>query len=74
MDETEKEFRRIFEQTTTRNVRAAIEFGNDTRKLIHRAEERIVNLETQNRILTEQLEQFRVMLAGVQSKLFSGGT
>ena len=74
MDETEKEFRRIFEQTTTRNVRAAIDFGNDTRQLVHRTEERLEKLEAHNRILSEQIEQFRVMLAGVQSKLFSGGT
>lgn len=74
MDETDKEFRRIFEQTTTRNVRAAVAFSNDTRKLIHDLEARVERLEQQNRLLVEQLEQFRIMLAGVQAKLFSGGT
>ena len=74
MDETDKEYRKIFEETTTRNVRASIKFSNDTRVLIHTLEERTSKLEHQNRLLTEQLEQFRVMLAGVQAKLFSGGT
>lgn len=74
MDETDKEYRKIFEETTTRNVRASIKFSNDTRALIHTLEERTSKLEHQNRLLTEQLEQFRVMLAGVQAKLFSGGT
>lgn len=74
MDETDKEYRKIFEETTTRNVRAAIKFSNDTRALTHALEERVAKAENQTRLLTEQLEQFRVMLASVQSKLFSGGT
>lgn len=74
MDETDKEFRKIFEETTTRNVRASIKFSNDTRTLVHTLEERVAKAETQTRLLTEQLDQFRVMLSGVQAKLFSGGT
>ena len=74
MDETDKEFRRIFEQTTTRNVRAAIGFGNDTRALIHTLEAKVEKLEEMIRIQNEQLDLLRRQLAPLQAKVFSGGT
>lgn len=74
MDETDKEFRRIFEATTTRNVRAAIAFGNETRALIHALEKKVGTLEERISIQDQHLELLRRQLAPLQAKVFSGGT
>jgi chaperonin cofactor prefoldin len=74
MNETDREFRKIFEETTTRNVRASIKFSNDTRVLIHTLEERVLKLEAQIIELNTQLEMFRTQLAPLQAIVFRGGT
>ena len=74
MDETDKEFRRIFEGTINRNVRASIAFGNDTRKLVHDLEAKISQMDQHIRLQDEQLDLLRRQLAPLQARVFNGGT
>jgi hypothetical protein len=74
MESGELEMKQAFEEVTTRNVKTTVEFTQDTRKLFRELEEKVFAL--QNKVVAQEalLNQFRVQLAGVQTKLFSGGT
>ena len=74
MEAGEKEVKQIFEENITRNVKRTVEFTQETRVLFRELEEQVTSL--QNQVIAQKalLEQFRIQLAGVQTKLFSGGT
>ena len=65
---------KIFEDTTTKNVKTGIDFTQETRRLFRELEEKVRKLENTIQVQQELLNQFRIQLAGVQTKLFSGGT
>lgn len=68
------ELAQVFEQTTTNNVKATVEFTQQTRKMFRELETKVNALQSQVIAQRELLNQFRIQLAGVQTKLFSGGT
>lgn len=70
----EEALRKAFEETTTNNVRAAIDYTKQTRKTVEKLEEKIKHLE--NLILTNnaKVEELTKQLAAVQAKLYVGGT
>ena len=74
MEPGEKELKLAFEQTTTNNVRAMLEHGNETRRLLRELEERISLLEGIIRQQDTKFETIRSQLASIQQKVFSGGT
>lgn len=74
MDETEKDLRKAFEDVTTGNVNAAIDYCKTTRAMTR---ELMETVERQNNIIVSQnatMDEFRKQLAGIQTKLFAGGT
>ena len=74
MEPGEYENRKAFEEVTTKNVKTMIGFSEDTRELIRNFEERMIKLESILRQQNVELSNFRLQLAGVQAKLFNGGT
>ena len=74
MEAGEREIKQAFEEVTTRNVNTTVAFTQDTRKLFRELEEKVNALQAQVVSQAALLNQFRVQLAGVQTKLFSGGT
>jgi len=74
MEPGELEGRKIFEETTTNNVKTGIDFANDTRRLFRELEEKVIHLENIVRQQETTINDLRMSLAVVQAKLFSGGT
>ena len=74
MESGERELRKAFEDVNTRNVKAAIEYSKETRKMIRIMEGKIVILEGMIKGQNAAIEGFKIQLACVQTKLFSGGT
>jgi len=70
----EKELKKAFEEVTTRNVMTVIAYSKETRRELREMREKIFSLEAELRAQKAQIEQFKIQLAGVQTKLFSGGT
>ena len=74
MESGEYENRKAFEEVTTKNVKIAVAFAQETRNLIREHEEKMIKFESIIRQQKLELSQLRNLLAGVQAKLFSGGT
>jgi phosphoenolpyruvate carboxylase len=74
MDETEKDYRKAFEDVTTRNVQSAIQYGNDTRKIVRELEDKLSQYDAQARAQDVIISQLQVQITGLQSILFRGGT
>lgn len=74
MEAGEKEIKQAFEEVTTRNVQTCIEYSKETRALFRQLEEKVDRLQNQVIAQGELLTQFRIQLASVQTKLFSGGS
>jgi len=74
MESGEYENRKAFEEVTTKNVKIAVAFAQETRNLIRGHEEKMIKFESTIRQQKLELSQLRNLLAGVQAKLFSGGT
>jgi len=74
MQPGELETRKIFEETTTKNVQTGISFAQDTRKLFRELESKVTHLENIIRQQDTTINDLRNSLAVVQTKLFSGGT
>lgn len=74
MEETEKDYRKAFEDVTTNNLTAVMAFCQETRTIVRSLEETV---ERQNNIIVSQnktLDEYRTQLAGIQTRLFAGGT
>lgn len=74
MDETDKDMRLHFEGVTAKNVKTVIEHSKETRELVIELAEKIQRVENNFLAIQENLNQFRIQLAGVQTKLYSGGS
>ena len=74
LDAGELDIRKIFEETTTNNVKAILGHSNETRTLLRDVEEKIKCLE--NMVLTQQglLDILRSQIASVQAKIYANGT
>ena len=70
----EEALRKAFEETTTSNVRAAIDYTKKTRETVEKLKEKIKHLE--NTVLTynAKVEELTRQLAIIQAKLYVGGT
>ena len=74
MESGEKEMRKVFEETTTRNVMANVEFSNDTRKLVRELQENIDSTNNNFQALTEKVKQLQSQITYLQTIMFRGGT
>ena len=74
MEAGELEMRKAFEEVTTRNVQAAINYSNETRKIVRQLEEKILHLEALAQAKDQEIAAMRQQIAIIQGKLYSGGT
>ena len=74
MEAGELEVKKALEDVQVRNIKAVIEYTKASRELILEQGRQIDALRSQVQAQASLLNQFRVQLAGVQTKLFSGGT
>jgi len=68
------DIRKIFEETTTRNVKAGIDHGNETRNIVRELEGTVGKLQAQIRLQDEKFKEIKKQLGIIQTKVFSGGT
>ncbi len=74
MEAGEKEIRMAFEDVTTRNVQAAVNFSNETRNIVRELEQKILHLEELAQAKDKEIAAMRQQIAIIQGKLYSGGT
>lgn len=70
----DKELRQAFEETTTNNVKAGIEYSKATRKLVREQEKKIISLQGIIRQYKEEQEMLKKQINNLQSKVYKGGT
>lgn len=71
MLEGEKELRKVFEETSTNNIKAMLEHGNESRKLVRELQERLDHVETQLRQKEEKIESLRTSIVQLQMKTYN---
>ena len=74
MEAGENEMRKVYEEVTTRNVHASIDYSNETRKIVRELEEKVLHLEGLMREQNNTIAQLTQKISIVQGKLYSGGT
>lgn len=74
MSAGDKEVLKALEEVTRRNVNTMIDYSKETRALLRGLQSKIELLENVVREQDKQLLAFRKMLAGVQSKVYQGGS
>ena len=74
MEAGEKEVKKALEEVQVRNITTIVAFVEDSRKLILAQQIKIDSLNAQIVAQAELLNQFRVQLAHLQTKVFSGGS
>jgi hypothetical protein len=73
MDTGEKELRKAFEEVTTRNVRSAVDHGNETRRLTREIEEKIARLEMQVMQQRKLIDDLQTQVTSLNIVLYSNG-
>jgi len=74
MEAGEKEIKKALEEVQVRNITTIIAFVEASRQLILAQQVKIDSLNAQIVAQSELLNQFRVQLAHLQTKVFSGGS
>ena len=74
MEAGEKEVKKALEEVQVRNITTIVSFVEASRQLILAQQVKIDSLNTQLIAQAELLNQFRVQLAYLQTKVFSGGS
>jgi hypothetical protein len=74
MEAGEKELRKAFEDVTTRNVKAAVEYSNETRKLVNDLVTKVDHLEKALIDKDKVINGLRMQIASIQQKLYTGGS
>jgi len=74
IQQTEKELRKAFEETTTRNLTAVVTHTNNTRELVRTLEEEITTLKNMVVTYTDQINQLKMQVSKLQQKAYAGGT
>jgi len=73
MEAGEKEVKKALEEVQTRNITTIIKFVEDSRQMILAQQAKIDSLNSQLVAQANLLSEFRVQLAHLQTKVFSGG-
>jgi len=74
MEAGEKEVKKALEEVQVRNITTIVSFVEASRQLILAQQVKIDSLNAQIVAQSELLNQFRVQLAHLQTKVFSGGS
>lgn len=70
----DKELRKIFEETTTQNVKAVVAYSTDTRKVVRELEEKVRSLDGLVRQYDQRFAEVTKQLAALQTKVYAGGS
>lgn len=74
METGEKELRKVFEDVTTGNVKAILDFSTITRKIVRDLENRVIQLELKLIEQNNVINELKIQLSAVQMTLFNKGT
>ena len=74
MEAGELEVKKALEEVQVRNIKSVVEFTQKSRDLVLAQNEKINALNAQLYAQQELLNQFRIQLAGLQTKVYSGGS
>jgi len=74
MESGEKELRKAFEDVTTSNVKAVLDFSQGTRELVRTLEQRMNRLEEERKQDKALIESLRLQIANMQTIIYGGGT
>ena len=74
MEAGEKEVKKALEEVQTRNITTIIKFVEDSRQMILAQQTKIDSLNSQLVAQANLLSEFRIQLAHLQTKVFSGGS
>ena len=74
MEAGEKEVKKALEEVQVRNITTIVAFVEESRQMILAQQIKIDSLNAQIVAQSELLNQFRVQLAYLQTKVFSGGS
>lgn len=70
----EREVKKALEEVQVRNITTIIKFVEDSRQLILAQQAKIDSLNSQVQAQSALLGEFRIQLAHLQTKVFSGGS
>lgn len=73
MEAGELEMRKVFEEVTTRNVQAAIDFSNDTRKIVRELEQKMKHMEDMIQAKDKVISEMKSQIAWLQQQVYKGG-
>ena len=74
MESGEKEMRRHFENTTIRNVKAAVNHSNETRAMVRGLEKQVCALTNNVQSYKDLLVEYRSQLVNLQQAFYLKGT
>lgn len=74
MEAGELEIKKALEEVQVRNIQTIVSFVEESRKLILAQQMKIDSMNAQMIAQMELLNQFRIQLAHLQTKVFSGGS
>ena len=70
----EKELKKAFEEVTTRNVLAILEYSKETRKLVRDLEQKVLNFEHAVQERDKEVSRLKEQISILQQKLYQGGS
>ena len=70
----DKEVLEVFQEVTTRNVKAVVAHSNQTRDMVRELENKIKSLDGLVRQYDEKIDMLQKQIVVLQTKLYSGGT
>jgi len=74
MEAGERELRKAFEDVSNRNIKAILEHGNKTRKIVREVEAKVDKLEDTIRNFDDKIKVLEKLLSNIQQKVYVGGT
>ena len=74
MQSGEFEHRKIFEETTTQNVRTVIDYSTGTRRIARELQIKVDSQDKEIVLLKQLINDLRAQLAIVQAVVYRGGT
>ena len=74
MEAGEIEIRKAFEEVSTKNIKAMLEHGNETRRMLRELEEKVSRQDETIRNQNTTIEAIRLQLSQVQGIVYGGGT
>lgn len=73
LNETEIDYRKAFEEVTTKNVDTMIEYCRETRDLNYKLEKKVDALQNTIMGYDSVMKDLRLQLVTIQAKLYAGG-